>query len=869
MNKEVFYQVTSGNKTLPVYDVDAHNRIAAATNDLDGLSGKVTALSGKHEALDDKVDAIDENLNELSGKFETLSGNFDNLTDAVDEIDRDLDALSAKYEAHADDDVIHVSQSDRDRWDEVTKMVYSSAFENYKQDVTQEFENTSAWANTTFQPVGNYVSASTFQAYREETSAALGTKLNIADTIDWDKIPYSGGYAIEINDHVIRVVDDLFVTQTELEDELKNYYTSAYINEHYYTSEEVDEKIANFGGFQVVPLGSDGKPNPPEAPKHNIIYLTKTGTTQKDPYEEWIFNEQNVWDCIGEMSVPLDNYYTKTEIDELLTQTSGYASAMAQEALEDAEDYVDEALTHYHNTTVVAGDGVVVNSATDPQTHDVTYTINAEAKPVDIEGENGISAVYDEEAEKWKIGLEDYADASFAKYTSLANTYTGSAAITDYVGPASAGNISLVNDHIVLQPGLYHVDLQTEFTITTADANTYGVVIKTEPTSTELKKEIDATYEHTETVDVSFDIKIANAPSPLDITVNGFKTNETFLIKNLNIHEVISMPVGVQGGGSDYTAGDAISIDASNKINVLYDEGQGLTLDQGKLAIKLGKGLKFDNEGAAEGELTLSDETQETVEEMAQELEGKLTVNMNISDAKEAGSPFYSVGGTCLGASLFTVPLSHKLNTDSEITFFTTQAMSQEFPIMLGLLEYNFNHYHVEDDRIVSTAQTKWIADTGLIWPDTPSVDGYHMNDTGNDVNRKYTFKLQHLIAPSAETITSGGKKYVNEIGPELRSDRAYYLAVLAKGANGKQYFLSDNGYAQNTNSNPYISFNCANMMYVETEGGPSAAMTSWTDAEWSAHADMTMEQVSYWKREGERNEADRPFVMIRNNPTV
>ena len=193
MNKEVFYQVTSGEKTLPVYDVDAHKRIAAATTDLNGLSGEVIELSGKHDALDNKVDstiddlealsakhealaddvdelsgkhedlatkvgAIGENLNELSGKFETLSGDFNNLTDAVDEIDRDLDALSAKYEEHAADNVIHVSQNDRARWDEVTKMVYSSAFENYKQDVTQEFENTSAWANDTFQPAGNYVS---------------------------------------------------------------------------------------------------------------------------------------------------------------------------------------------------------------------------------------------------------------------------------------------------------------------------------------------------------------------------------------------------------------------------------------------------------------------------------------------------------------------------------------------------------------------------------------------------------------------------------------------------------------------------------------------------------------------------------------
>ena len=98
---------------------------------------------------------------------------------------------------------------------------------------------------------------------------------------------------------------------------------------------------------------------------------------------------------------------------------------------------------------------------------------------------------------------------------------------------------------------------------------------------------------------------------------------------------------------------------------------------------------------------------------------------MNISDAKNVGCPFYNTPSTpTLGAALFTVPLNHKINTDTEISFFTSQVMNQSFPIMIGLLEYNFKYYDIENNTLVTRSQTKWIADTGLIWSDTRAVDG-------------------------------------------------------------------------------------------------------------------------------------------------
>lgn len=76
--------------------------------------------------------------------------------------------------------------------------------------------------------------------------------------------------------------------------------------------------LANYGGFQVVSLNpSTGKPDVSE-PSTKIIYLTKDASSQvTDPYTEWIWTDGNpgAWEVIGETTVDLSDYYTKTESD--------------------------------------------------------------------------------------------------------------------------------------------------------------------------------------------------------------------------------------------------------------------------------------------------------------------------------------------------------------------------------------------------------------------------------------------------------------------------------------------------------------------------------------------------------------------------
>ena len=78
------------------------------------------------------------------------------------------------------------------------------------------------------------------------------------------------------------------------------------------------QAIADFGGFEVVSLDPNtGEPDV-QSPSEKIIYLTKDSqSTATDPYTEWIYRESE-WQIIGETTVDLSNYYTKTETDDLL-----------------------------------------------------------------------------------------------------------------------------------------------------------------------------------------------------------------------------------------------------------------------------------------------------------------------------------------------------------------------------------------------------------------------------------------------------------------------------------------------------------------------------------------------------------------------
>jgi len=80
----------------------------------------------------------------------------------------------------------------------------------------------------------------------------------------------------------------------------------------------ITDALADYSGFEIVPLNSEGKPQPSGTPSTHVVYLTREETSSpRDPYTEWIYiagkpeAEPPVaakWEIIGETSVDLKPY---------------------------------------------------------------------------------------------------------------------------------------------------------------------------------------------------------------------------------------------------------------------------------------------------------------------------------------------------------------------------------------------------------------------------------------------------------------------------------------------------------------------------------------------------------------------------------
>jgi hypothetical protein len=575
----------------------------------------------------------------------------------------------------------------------------------------------------------------------------------------------------------------------------------------------------------------------------------------------------------------LDNYYTRAETsgkNQLSAEFDKYQPSGNYVEFEDMDELLKpyaftSAVSGFKNTLVKSSNGTVEISAymeNGVQVYDLSATQGGDY--TQIVGENGVSAEKNEDTGEWHVGMNwDQNLISYGKfYTSPAQEYASSAAFAGYTmvdhisGDPDENDIDLDNDKIVIKKhGLYHVDVLVSVNIDANDTslNYFTVTLKSGPNET--LHQIDASYPHTEYINFSYDINTPTDDYILENTIKDLPVGAEFKIENMNVHRVLYSTGDMYGqGGATYIGGDGITID-QDTINV--NIGKGLELNnqtEKKLQVKLGKGLTYGT-GDEIDAIVLDDPTEEvvkTVTDLKEELDNKLTTNMNISDAKKIGSMFKNTTYGTMGCSLFTVPLQHKLTFDTQVSFFTTQGLNQQasFPIVIGILEYNFDYW--DNDRKQYRSQTNWIADTGPIFNNTPDVNG---NTLGAGAN-KYTFKLNHVTPVVSADYMYGGKKYHNEYGPVLRSDRAYYLAVFAKHPDGLGYVLGDEGYDSPTNSDPYISYYCNNMVY--NDGDPSTSGTmdnNWTH--WDM--DLSISAMNYWNRGGEAKEIVRPFVMIRN----
>ena len=515
------------------------------------------------------------------------------------------------------------------------------------------------------------------------------------------------------------------------------------------------------------------------------------------------------------------------------------------------------------------------------------YVLSA-AKPGEvaapsISGENGVSAQYNTKENTYVIGLT--SSPAYASFTATTTADAGVYTPATYSETYNVGNgVTLEGDTISVCPGLWHVTIYAKVTNTEVSPNYYDTVL----TCNSIKNivQFDNSYIHTEYINLDTDV-VSNDSLAINIELKDVPENSTVVIEQLQLHKIVTGNV-THKGGNTYTPGDGISID---NYQVSFNAGDGLAVDSitnnvnvqvgsgvfidanNKVSIKLGKGLAFSADGDVVAIETNNavNEVVETVESLQKELDGKLTTNMNISDAKKAGCPWDgdTTNTNNIAASFFTIPLQHNLTTASEISFFTTQGLGQSdaAPLVIGILEYNFDYFELDPSApngVKTRSQTQWIADTGPIWFDTPDVNGSYLKDNAG----RYTYKLKNVTPVSASDVTGNdGTVYHNEFGPSLRSDRAYYMALYCYSPNSYQNFLCDEGYSTGiNNTDPAISFRKTGTNYTDNDGTTREINRSWLDAVKANNYPFSISGMQYWDRSHNTvNEMKRPYIMIRN----
>jgi len=574
--------------------------------------------------------------------------------------------------------------------------------------------------------------------------------------------------------------------------------------------------------------------------------------------EEWV--EQNFISSAASANWDLQGYSGADgiKIENHIVSFSG--DFVDEHELEEAlKPYaLTSAVSGFHNTVLSADETVDIDREI---LQDGTYKYTLHVEPGDvtqISAHRGISAEKNEETGEWVIGLSD-AVVSFGRFYQMLNDgenyYNKSELYGDTI------EYDTTTNEIYLNPGIFHIDTQVNIVV---PANIYddavgnytiqvapkiGSTVLQRPTVT---REVENTYQHTETIELSFDVKI-DSRKKFGISVTGLPAGvrTDYEIQNINIHEQITSIAQLIGGaGTTYIDGEAISISPdTNSINV--NAGGGLEIDQATntLRVKAGNGLKIIESGALEGTLELNEVTEEVIQEvqkMESDLQTKVTVNFDyaniagVTDFANQGSTTHS--GVLLGF-LFAVPINSTLygpndsqDYESVIGVYSKQVWDQS-NIILGLYEYDPSYYNEQTHEWGRTVPK---CDTGPV----------NLKQGLNE------FTIKHF-------------NNLGETDKELKSGCLYYAAIYVPVDSGSNILLAScPGYGQNNTFNavPQLTLDQANIGgYLQT-GHYIKGKDSWPND----MNDLSFNNFGWGSWAGDYNfhelpEVPRFFMQIRN----
>ena len=829
---------------------ELYNEYQVSSKLWNDTTNTVKTFSGDWNDVSSKADKLD--FENLSGNVETLSGELKTTSSFLSS---SIDGVSAEFK----------------------KVVYTSATKNWDVtpysagkniNITNHTISGKDWTDTIKDASANAVTTVENKFNGENgTITAYGTSSFANDK-------YTAGDGLALNDHQF-YVSGKYITSAG--DSLSSKMLVLKDNKWI--------EMPEFGGFATANSGAE-HPDV-QNPSTKLIYLVKDSSiTGNDKYSEWIYTsaeQTTAWECIGDTSLNLTPYLTKTSADTLyqpkgnyVTSSTSIISANETYGLTNDGDTIKWKKIEASDTTYIAGKNIVISgidneisvsglynttltstndsvgiSSTTDDNGNIQYDLGV-TNP-GISGVSGVSAYYDENEDKYIVGLE-YNEIGFAKYSTNPNVFSTSAIVTGYnedlnVNPTK---ISLSNDKILLKNGFYHIDIQTNFTISNVDNNYYDVIVKSIPIAATITQMIDGSYSHNETVDLSFDIKIADDDTPLEISVENFKSNETFSITNLNIHEIISMPSQIEGGANNYQAGDGITL---TNDTIAAKLGNGLEFNESNaIQVKLGAGLKFDEKQGVQS-ITIDNNVGEVVEEvnkLQEDLDTKITDNfppamITLANLQVAEGTQYapSNGGMLIGY-LFTCPITHNIysNTNNDyktrIGIYTKQWAGENKKVILGIYEYDPDYINPTTHQI---GTTRALCDTGII-----------------DLQQGYAeYDIKNL-----------GKETTHEMTPGKFYYATIYLSYLAGDKNGITLFGAP-GYNTQVNSlKPGITITNVNKirasLYEDKSGYSPDINFDQMGFSWQFNSYPPDETTQYTSQDIiEANAAGRPYFAIRN----
>lgn len=446
--------------------------------------------------------------------------------------------------------------------------------------------------------------------------------------------------------------------------------------------------------YNVVPATGDGA-----VIKDVVTITSEDGTVDVNTSDQtnWDLSIKDTVDRIDEHDIVLTEL--ATAIDAINTDLAGKKDKQTQKSFTGSQTKTITSITQNQQ-------GVI----------SVTYEdidLPPEVPNVEITSEDNsiqVTETTDVQTNTKTFDLSVNVDDALEYGQFRATNVTGQAQLTKI-----KGNLDVANYAIKLKKGnSYHFTVRGSYVADSA-ANTYTTISYIEYSAfTSINVNVDNTITDPQDFEISYDIYNLSHDINYNVafaSISGGKVSELWV----EVHNLNGVSInGGSGGGTEYTAGDAIDL-TNDTISVKY--GKGLTVNaSNELEVKAGNGLTFDEdtlEIEIDSEVT---DVVETVEKLKQDLDTQLTVNFdmpnvdNVYDFADTTVIGNLSNGAVMLCQAFTVPINHDIRVDDGETenptligIYAKQAFTGK-KIMLALYVYDFD-----------TGYTDYVGDTGPV----------------------------------------------------------------------------------------------------------------------------------------------------------